>query len=205
MRKGMLSTGVGALALLWLLSGPGAGAGDKKEGEGPSSEKIMELRKKLGTPGPNHKLLEPLAGEFTCKVKLYLPGKPAVESEGTLSRKWILEGRFLLERYEGKVFDKPFTGIGWIGYDNQKKKFTVAWIDSMSTSITTSLGTYDAGTKTFTYTSEEDSPYFGGRVKARDVLRLVDADTQTMEMYRQPKDGKEFKSMDIVCKRKGKS
>jgi hypothetical protein len=205
MRKGMWITGVGALALLGLLSGGGAGAGGKK-GETPSPEKVLELMQKLGTPGPNHKLLEPFIGDFTCQVKMWMqPGKPPVESEGTVSRKWILDGRFVVERYEGKALGKPFTGIGWIGYDNHKKKFTVAWIDSMSTGIMTSLGTYDSETKTFTYTGEEDSPYFGGRVKMRDLVRLVDGDTQVLEMYRQPKDGKEFKMMEITCKRKAKS
>jgi hypothetical protein len=204
MRKGIWILGVGALSLLWLLSGGDAGGGGKK-GEAPSPEKIMELMQKLGTPGPNHKLLEPFVGEFTCQVKMWMqPGKPPVTSEGTVSRKWILDGRFILERYEGKAFGKPFTGIGWLGYDNQKKKYTVAWIDSMSTRIMTAQGTYNSETKTFTYTGEEDSPFFGGPVKTRDLVRLVDGDTQVLEMFRQPKGVEEFKMMEITCKRKAK-
>jgi hypothetical protein len=203
MRTRTFATGVAAVALLWLVAGRGAGAGDKKEGGQPSPEKIMELVVKLGTPGPQHKLLEPMVGEFTCKVKIYMaPGKPPVESEGTVSRKWILGGRFIQERYTGEAMGKPFTGLGWVGFDNKQKKYTVAWIDSMTTSIMTSQGTYDADKKTFTFTGEEDSPFFGGRVKTRDVVRIPDADTQVLEMYRLMKGAPEFKMMEIVCKRK---
>jgi hypothetical protein len=201
MRVRTLFAGVGAVALLWLLSGRSTDAGDKK----PSPEKIMELMEKLGTPGPEHKLLEPLVGEFTCKVKFYLdPAKPPTESEATITRQWILGGRFLNERVEGKAMGKAFTGLGVIGFDNGKKKYTVAWIDSMSTAIMTSLGTYDKDTRTFTYVGEDDSPYFGGRVKSRDVLRIVDNDTHVMEMYREPKGAPEFKTLEITCKRKAK-
>jgi hypothetical protein len=203
MRTRTIATGVAAVALLWLVGGRGADAGGKKEGGQISPEKIMELVAKLGTPGPQHKLLEPLIGEFTCKVKMYMaPGKPPVESVGTVSRKWILDGRFIHERYTGEAMGKPFTGLGWIGYDNKQKKYTVAWIDSMSTSIMTTVGTYDPDTKTFTYVGEEDSPFFGGRVKMRDLVRISDADTQVLEMYRQTKGAPEFKMLEIVCKRK---
>src|SRR5262245_18582400 len=177
MRTRTLVFGIGAVALLRLLSGWGVGAGDKKEGDKKEGDKltpeqIMELVEKLGKPGPDHKLLEPLVGEFTCQDKVYTaPGKPPLESKGTAARKWILGGRFLSERYEGEAFGKPFTGLGWIGFDNVKKKYTIAWVDSMSTSIMTSLGTYDMGTKTFTYTGEENSPFYGGKVKTRDLVR----------------------------------
>jgi hypothetical protein len=200
----MLVLGIGAAALLWLVSGRGVGAGDKK-GEKLTPEQIMELVEKLGKPGPDHKLLEPLVGEFSCEVKVYTaPGKPPLESKATAARKWILGGRFLSERYEGEAFGKPFTGMGWIGFDNVKKKFTVAWVDSMSTSIMNSLGVYDRDARTFTYIGEENSPFYGGKVKTRDTVRLVDNDTHVLEMYRQPVGGQEFKTLEITCKRKAK-
>ena len=205
MRTRTLVLGIGAAVLIWLLNGQGTGAGDKAKGEKLTPEQIVELVAKLGKPGRDHKLLEPLAGEFTCQVKIYMaPGKPPLESKGTATRKWILDGRFLSERYEGEAFGKPFTGLGWIGFDNAKKKYTIAWIDSMSTAITPSLGTYDVSTKTFTYLGEDNSPFYGGKVKTRDVVRLVDNDTHVLEMYRQPTGGTEFKAMEIMSKRKAK-
>jgi hypothetical protein len=206
MRKCTWVAGFGAVVLVWLVAGSDAGAGDKKKGgKPPSPEQIMELVEKLATPGPHHKALEPLVGEFTCKVKVYMdPSKPPSESKGTIARKWILGRRFLQERVDGTAMGKPFVGMGWVGYDNSKKKYTVAWIDTMTTAIMTMNGTYDPDTKTFTYTGEEDSPFFGGRVKTRDVLRIDDADSHTLEMYRQPKGAPEFKMMEITCKRASK-
>jgi hypothetical protein len=203
MRTHTIILGIGATALLWLLSGRGVGAGDKKEGEKLMPEQIMELVEKVGKPGPDHKVLEPLVGEFTCQVKVYtVPGKPPLESKATASRKWILGNRFLSERYEGEAFGKPFKGLGWVGFDNIKKKYTIAWVDTMSTGIMTSLGTYDRDTKTFTYVGEENSPFYGGKVKTRDLVRLVDNDTHVLEMYRQPVRGPEFKTLEITCRRK---
>ena len=205
MRTRVSILGIGIVVLLWLVSGRSVDAGDKKKGEKLTPEQIMKLVEKVGKPGPDHKLLEPLAGTFTCNVKVYtVPGKAPMESKATATRKWILGGRFLSERYEGEAFGKPFTGLGWIGFDNVKKKFTVAWVDSMSTSVMTSLGTYNAKTKTFTYSGEENSPFYGGKVKIRDVVRIVDNDTQVLEMYRQPVGSPEFKTLEITCKRKVK-
>jgi hypothetical protein len=205
MRVRTIFLGIGAATLLWLLGGRGAGAGDKKEGDKLTPEQIMKLVEKVGKPGPDHKRLEPLAGEFTCEVKVFtVPGKPPLMSRATATRKWILDGRFLSERYEGEAFGKPFKGLGWIGFDNIKKKYTIAWVDTMSTGIMTSLGTYDRDTRTFTYIGEENSPFYGGKVKTRDTIRLVDNDTHVLEMYRQPVRGPEFKALEITCKRKVK-
>jgi hypothetical protein len=197
MKTRTLLVGLSVVGLVWLLSGRELGAGDKK----PSIEEIMA---KLGTPGPNHKLLQPLIGKWECKVKIFMgPGKEPIETVATAQRKWIMGERYIEETYDGTAFGQPFKGLGLIGYDNAKKKFAVAWIDSMSTSITFSTGTYSPESKTFTYLSEGIDPYFGsGKMKLRDVLRIVDADHHILEMYRQPPDGKEFKAMEISCTRK---
>ncbi|HYT89959.1 MAG TPA: DUF1579 domain-containing protein [Gemmataceae bacterium] len=192
-----------AAGLFWVLSGRELGAGDKKDGDKkPSFEEIMV---KLGTPGPNHKLLEPLIGTWNCKVKMYMePGKPPSESEGTIKRQWILDGRYIHENYAGSFGGKPFKGLGLVGYDNFKKKYTVVWVDSMSTGIMLTTGTYDGKSKTFTYlSSEESDPYFGGKkTKGRDVLRILDADNHVLEMYKQIEGAPEFKMMEISCTRK---
>ena len=50
-------------------------------------------------------------------------------------------------------------------------------------------GTYDAKTKTLTYTLEEVDPK-GNKMKGRDTIRMVDDDNQVQEMYRTPDGGK---------------
>ena len=86
------------------------------------------------------------------------------------------------------------------GYDNVKKKFTVAWIDNMGTMILNSEGTYDPASKTFNYTAQcEMMP--GMSVKIREVIKVVDNDHHNFEWYEDRGNG-ETKTMEIAYTRK---
>src|SRR5262249_10179274 len=153
-------------------------------------------------PGPEHKVLEPLVGTFSAKVKLYMdPTKPPVESEGTMTRQWIFDGRYLQEDFEGTFEKKPFKGRGIVTYDPQKKQYVGMWFDSMSLSIMVMHGSYDAKTKTLTNTTEEVDPTSGKNMKGRDVLKIESADRQLFEMYRTVEGQKEFKVLEIEYQR----
>ena len=73
----------------------------------------------------------------------------------------------------------------------------------MSTTMMQLHGTYDAAKKTFTMVGDDYDPSTKKKMKARDVLKITGADTQTWEMFRQP-DGApaEFKAMEITYTRK---
>ena len=161
-----------------------------------------EYMQKFGPPGPEHKFLEPLVGNWQAKVKMWMdPSQPPQTGDGTLTRKAILGGRFIQEEYNGKMGEHPFQGVGTMGYDRAKKKYVSTWMDSMSTAIHMSKGTYDESAKTWTFTNEEDCPITGERVKMRDVLRIVGPDEQQMTMYRQMGGEKEEKMMEITFTR----
>lgn len=164
---------------------------------------FAEYMQKYGPPGPEHKLLEPLVGTWAAKSKMWMdPTQAPVLSEGTLVRKSVLGGRFVQEEFDGKMMGQPFQGIGTVGYDRAKQKFVATWIDSVSTALPISYGTYDAATKTFTYKSDETCPITNKPVKMRDTLKLVSENEQVMEMYRQMGDEKETKMMEITFTRK---
>ena len=184
---------VPAVVILAALLAAPSGAGDKKKA-GPVFPEV-----KLG---PEHKVLGTLVGVFDAKVKMYLdPTKPANESTGVMTRKMIIGGNYLQESFEGKFFGKKFTGLGIVGFDAVKKKYVTTWCDSMSTSITLFHGSYDPDKKTLTNVGEDYSPD-GKKMKARDVLKILSADEQVFDMYRQPEGEKaEFKVMEIRYKR----
>jgi hypothetical protein len=158
----------------------------------------LEAYAKLSQPGPQHKLLEPLVGSWTYKVKLYMdPSQPPMESTGTCERKWIMGGRYVQENYQGDEKVNPFAGQGLVGYDLQQKKYTAAWVDNMSSAIMTSTGTADAAGKTFTYTGECDCPLMKVKFKTRDVLTVESPDRHHSVAFRTGPDGKEMKAMEI--------
>ena len=179
----------------------------------PSAEdmqKMMAQMMEFGKPGENHKLLAGMAGNWTYALKMWMDpkGKPQ-ESKGTATRKAIMDGRYFTAEHtgkfqmpgaDGKMQDMNFKGMAIEGYDNIKKKFVSAWVDNMSTMILTSEGTYDAATKTFTYTADcEMMP--GMKVRIRETIKVVDNDHHMFEWYEDRGAG-EVKTMEINYTRK---
>jgi len=101
MRTTML---IGMAAILCVADGSG-GAGEKKD-----------LPDFIEKPAPEHKILEKLAGVWEASVKLFMePGKEPNLSKGTMTRKMIMDGRFLKEDYLGEYEGGKFTGLGLYG------------------------------------------------------------------------------------------
>lgn len=203
MTRSQLLLGIGLAAALLCAAGT-SHSQDKDKPKKPDDKPTFDLEAyaKFAAPGPQHKLLEPLVGSWTYKIKIYMdPSKPPIESSGRCQRKWILGGRFVQEDIVGDSKEQPFTGMGFTGYDNQQKKYTAAWLDSMGTSIVTSTGTVDAGGKIFTFTGEHFDPVMNKKLKNRDVLTIESGDRHNAVMYRVMPDGKEFKAMELTLTR----
>jgi len=164
----------------------------------PAGEKEIPIPR----PGPEHKMLAKSAGKWNAKVKSWFgPGEPK-ESQGVLKREVIFKGLYVHESFTGDFSGMKFQGRGVLGYDTNKKKYVMAWIDNFGTGISLNYGSYDADTRTLTFTGEEDNPAMGGKMKTRDVIKNVSDDEQFFEMFRTPvSTGKEMKVMEITYTR----
>ena len=171
---------------------------------------MMELAKM----NENHKLLSSLAGTWTYSVKMWMnpdPNAPPTTSTGTGVRKAMMDGRYFtfevtgqmkMPGADGKMKEMEFKGMALEGYDNVKKKFVSSWCDNMGTGIFLSEGSYDAASKTFTYTGEwEVMP--GTKTKVREVIKVVDNDHHNFEYYEDRGQG-EAKTMEISYTRSKK-
>ena len=197
----MRITHVTLIGLCLVLSVSVAMAKEKQPAE-KDMQAIMDTYKKLAIPGEPHKQLASLAGSWTTKTKSWMePDKPPMETTGTCEDKALLDGRFLQQECTGEMMGQPYTGIGVHGYDNLTKKYVTTWMDSMGTGIFVMDGTASADGKTITLHGSHPDP-MGGVMKHRAVWKLVDANTQTFEMYHKGKDGKEMKMMEITYTRK---
>ena len=177
-------------------------AKDKKHEEQMDQQAMMEVYKKLGTPGEPHKQLASLAGSWTTKTKERMePGKPPMESTGVAEMKMLLDGRFLQQELTGDMMGQPYSGIGITAYDNLRKRYVSTWIDSMGTGIFTMEGTANTDGKTITLKGNHDEPG-GGHMTHRAVWKIVDSNTQTFDMYGTHRGGKEMKMMEITYTRK---
>jgi len=200
-----LTTGI--LALVVVGAAAFLSAGDEKKAAAPAMDEktkaMMAAWEKAGTPGENHKKLEPFVGTFDTKVKSWMaPGAPPEESVGVSESRWVLENRFVETRFEGSMMGQPFTGLGYTGYDNIKKKYIGSWMDSMGTSMMTSLGDSDATGKVMNFSIAYDDAVTGKPMKMKEKVTIVDNDHYTMEMWGPAPDGKMFKMMEISYTRK---
>jgi hypothetical protein len=175
-------------------------------------QKMMAQMMELAKLNENHKLLGSLAGTWTYDIKMWMnpdPNAPPQQSKGTAVRKPMMDGRYFIGEFtgkmqmpgpDGKMKDMTFKGMSFEGYDNAKQKFVSSWIDNMGTGIMMSEGTYDPATKAFTYTSEiEMIP--GMKQKVREVIKIVDNNHHTFEWY-EDRGGQEAKTMEINYTRK---
>ena len=177
-------------------------AKEKKQQKQIDHQAMMEVYKKLATPGEPHEQLASLAGSWTTKTKEWMePNKPPMESTGSCEEKMLLGGRFLQQECTGEMMGQPFTGIGVIGYDNHTKKYVSTWTDSMSTGIFVMEGTGGADGKTVTLKGGHQDP-IEGYMKHRAIWKMVDANTQVFEMYGAGKGKENMKMLEITYTRK---
>jgi len=164
-------------------------------------DKAMEAWMKVATPGEGHKWLEPVVGAWDAKITMWMaPGAPPQETTGTSENKWVLGGRFVEQRYEGTFMGQPFSGVGYTGYDNFKKKYVGTWMDTMGTMMMVSQG--DAAGKTLTMTSTVDDVTTGKATAVKTEIKILAPDHHVMEMWGPDPSGKPFKTMEIDYTRK---
>jgi len=163
----------------------------------------MELMMKYGSPGENHKVLEPLIGKWDHTVRWWMsPEAPAQESQGRNENTWIMGGRFLQQTATGTAMDQPFEGMGLTGYDNVREEYISIWIDNMGTGMMSATGQYDPVSKTITEAGTLACPMTGEKNKSlRSEWKIIDQDNYTYLMYSNAPDGKEFKTMEVVYTR----
>lgn len=164
---------------------------------------MMDAMQKAGAIGPNHKRLQAMVGEWTYAMKFWMdPAAPPQESTGTTTYRSLMDGRFVQHEHKGVSMGMQFHGIGLLGYDNVTKQFQGHFFENMSTGQMLMNGTYDAGTKTYTFRGDmDDMMKPGTKVKVRETVKVVDNNTHVLEWY-ETRGGKETKTMEISYKRK---
>lgn len=193
-----------AQLVLLALCGTVALAQEKAE----SKNLFKEYESKFGSPGPEQKFMEPLAGHFKATVRLWMdPNEAPKVHDGELVRKALFDGRFMVTEFECSMKDgeKPFRGIGLLGFDRAHKKWQSVWMDSKDTAIKECFGTYDESKKTWTFTHEGTCPITGKPLKERAVLRIVNDNEQQLDKFVQLGTEKEFKVLEVTLKREQKA
>ena len=175
----------------------------KSSAHPPDAEAQAETFARYAMPGPEHKVLDRLAGTWDTRTRYWpAPEAEPVEAKGTSQRKWILGGRFLMEELDGGNLVLPFHGVALFGYDAFERKHTSAWVDTMNTSILTNLGTYDRTNEVVNFTGQYKDPWTGTKKEERGLTRFLSKDKHVLEIHVTEADGKEFKMLEITYTRR---
>ncbi len=155
------------------------------------------------TPGDFHKEMAKWDGDWNEEITMWMaPGAPPTKYKASCTNKMIMGGRFQSSAHKGDFGGMPFEGLSTVGYDNAKKKFVATWIDNMGTGILYMEGDWDEKSKSLEMKGEQIDPSNGKLLKVREVFKVVDDNTQKMEMYMTNEGSPEHKSMEIVYTRK---
>ena len=137
-------------------------------------------------PGAGQKALEPLVGTWDTVVRMWMggPGSKPTEEKGTAVHKWVLGGRHVHMESTGSFATMPFSSISVIGYDNFKKHYVSAQVDTTTTGIYTSDGAADRSGKAFHLYGRIDEPMDGTVGKnVRLTWRIAGPDKLFLEIH----------------------
>lgn len=161
-------------------------------------EKAMKAWQSYMTPGEPHMMLAKSSGTWNEEVTSWMaPGAPPEKSKSVAENKMIMNGLYQQSTHKGTMMGQPFEGISTVGFDNAKKMYVSTWIDNMGSGIMYMEGTWDAATKTIAFKGTCTDPMTSKVQNVRENFKIVDDNTQMMEMYMPGPDGKEFKVMEI--------
>ena len=170
----------------------------------PDSATMMKNWQDYATPSEMHKMMAAWDGNWEGEVTMWMPGSPEQKSKSTTVNKMIFNGLYQESTHSGNMMGAPFNGKSTLGYDNHRKEFVSTWIDNMGSGIMVMKGTWDEATKTMNLKGTVVDPGTKEDCNVRETFKIVDANTQEMEMFGpDPTTGKEMKTMQIIFRRKG--
>lgn len=168
---------------------------------GAAQDDLMQKVEAAGTPGPAHKALDALVGNWNAEVKCWAePGGAPNVSQGKANASWTLNGRFLEEEFHCEMMGKPFSGKTLLGFDNTKQTFNSVWMCDTQTSMFASEGRGENGNKVITLEGKATCAATGRKdIPMKTVLRVISPVRHTLEMFDGSKGN--AKTMEIIYTR----
>jgi len=211
---------IGTLLLAGAVAATGLAAGSALSQEGPKEPPKEEFkgadprdhspadmnRRMMESMTPNrfHKRLERLLGEWDVELKMWMnPGGPPMVSKGTGRWSWLFEGKWI----QGAT-DMDFMGMKMqlrttLGYDNFKRKYVSASVNSMETALRHAEGNFGKDDSVL-YTYGPVDEYMTGEHDKTSafVYRFESPDRFTIEVHDLAIGLENAKVMEMVYTRK---
>jgi len=191
------TAGILAAALCLALSIPAQSA-DKAANEAPMTKALRNAM----TPGDAHKKLNSLVGTFSVKMRIWVtPTGAPEESMAASVCAWVLGERYVQCMLNEDAPKAPFSGTGYIAYDNASKNYQAAWMDTGSTGITLYTGKMDASGKTALLKGSATNPLTGKPSPVQLRMTLEPDGSHLTQVWGQGKAAKMVKLMELQYSR----
>lgn len=169
----------------------------------PEMTAEMQEMMALAGPGPEHKFLEQLVGNWNTESTFWMdPSQPPATALGKATSKLIMGGRFLQSELSGDFMGMPFQGLGIDGYDRVQEKFVSVWMDNMGTMIMQMYGSLDRSGKVLTMFCEYIDPMTRKSAEMKTVTTILSDKEHKFEYFTKGPDGKFFRGMEMFYTRR---
>jgi len=169
----------------------------------PDSATVSKAWEKHMTPSKTHEIMAKDNGIWEEEITMWYSRKSEpVKATFIVENKMILGGRYQEATHKGNMMGMPFEGKSTLAYDNTAQEYVSTWVDNMGTGIMVMKGKFNSDTKSINFEGKTIDPLTRKEKKVKEIFTYIDENTQKMEMFDTDYDGKEFKSMEAILKRK---
>ncbi|EXI79899.1 MAG: hypothetical protein AW10_02198 [Candidatus Accumulibacter appositus] len=190
----------GLLAATLCLTNPVSAEGVSKAAVSDSAQEsaVAKALAKAMTPGEGQKRLQAMIGTFDVAIRTWVdPSKPPIESSATSVSTWVLGDRYVQMMLSGDTQGQPFSGIGYVAFDNVSKLYQATWMDNGSTGMTWYQGGFDASGKSATMKGSLPDPLSGKPSPVELRMHLGDDGGHLTELWGKGLGSKMFKMMEL--------
>lgn len=122
---------------------------------------------------------------------------PVIRQKGSYRNRRIAGGRWLVVDYRS---DSGFEGHGVYGWDPARGRYTGVWVDSTTSAVAHSEGSWDAATRTMSYVTTAD---LGERtLRYREIMEGREDGAVVYRNFMPGPDGGEYEMIHIVSRRR---
>ncbi|KIX22638.1 hypothetical protein SY27_02085 [Flavobacterium sp. 316] len=169
----------------------------------PDSATINKAWMDYMTPSDMHTNLAKDNGIWDEELTMWMSADAQPETtKATAQYRMILNGLHQEMIHKGDFMGMPFEGRGTMSFDNASQEYISTWIDNMSSGITTMRGKLDKESNVLKMEGQSIDPVTKKMKVMREVITYIDNDTHRLEMYDTGYDNVEYKTMEILLKRR---
>jgi hypothetical protein len=158
----------------------------------PSLEQQTVELERASRPGPEHRRLSALAGQWdVAMVSVDDHGQETELARGEGDLEWVLDGRFLRWSATLGIAGAPRTTTGFLGFDRRNREFELLMISNLATGMEVATGRGDPERGGLRFELEQFDPEFSTRIRAISVLRLLTKDHFALDQVATDANGRE--------------